>query len=73
MNANYYINPNHELFHANHILNNNFVTQLRESVYVKSLVKASFNKGFLYGLCTGLAIMILWLAMLKNVNSTPDL
>jgi hypothetical protein len=46
---------------------------LRESVYVETLLNESFKKGFLYGLCTAVAVIILWVAMLKNINSTPDL
>lgn len=73
MNTNYYVNPNHQLFQPNHILNNNFVTQLRESAYMKSLTDSAFNRGFLYGLCTGAGILLLWLGMIVNISSTPDL
>lgn len=73
MNANYYINPNNDIYYHNHLLNNNFMVELRNSEYVKSLINDSFNKGYFYGVWTCIVIIILWVAMLKNVNSTPDL
>ena len=49
------------------------MVELRNSEYVKSLINDSFNKGYFYGVWTCIVIIILWVAMLKNVNSTPDL
>lgn len=71
-NSNYHA-YNNPMYMNNPYLNHNFLSQLRESFYVKSVMQTSYIRGFIHGLITGIVVITLWVLMIYNINSTPDL
>ena len=72
-NLNYHAYNNQMYMNNPYLNNNNFLSQLRESFYVKSMMQTSYIRGFIHGLITCIVVITLWLLMIYNINSTPDL
>ena len=72
-NSNYRPYNNPMYMNIPYLNNNNFISQLRESFYVKGLMQTSYIRGFIHGLITGSVIIALWVVIIHNTNSTPAL